>query len=117
MGEKDSRRILGPTSPEIIRVHKILTKIVQAMHDVLDLQNNYRVSAFVPGKENALQISDQNASVVLGHGAKSGLVSSHKRVRKLGLKYGTNHLDGLNWEVMVVDSNEKNAYYAGKRGD
>ncbi|KAL3536925.1 hypothetical protein ACH5RR_000291 [Cinchona calisaya] len=113
LAEEDSARILRPTSPETIRMHKILTQIVQAMHDMLGLQNNCKVSVFVPEKKNDLHIADRNASVVIGHGAKRDLARSNKRVGKLGLKCGTNHLDGLNWKVMVVDSDEDNAKYAG----
>lgn len=38
-------------------------------------------------------------------------VSSHKKARKLGVDYNTEHLDGLNWELLVVESVYDIAYY------
>lgn len=46
-------KILSPTSPEGVRVEKILGKILEGMYDVLGLpQHGYHVSVYSPEKND-----------------------------------------------------------------
>ncbi|CAL5360937.1 unnamed protein product [Camellia sinensis] len=96
--ENYKKSILPPSSAKSIRVQSILGEIVQAMYNGLRLEKNCNDS--------------DNTKVRV---EKLGNENDVKRVGKLGRRFATKHLDGLNWEVMVVDSSyTKNAYYIPK---
>ncbi|CAI9095573.1 OLC1v1031561C1 [Oldenlandia corymbosa var. corymbosa] len=121
---KHRRQILSPDRPESIRITRILKDILQATHQILGLKNDFQVSIYVPRKE--LQLKDPKDPTLPTridffkfHIDIIKYYSSHpnKRVqnkpqkvrRKFGIRYGTEHLEGLNWEVMVVDRPIENA--------
>ncbi|CAI9101604.1 OLC1v1038969C1 [Oldenlandia corymbosa var. corymbosa] len=121
---ENCQRILGAENPMSIRVARILREILQATHQALGLKNDFQVSVYVPRKE--LQIpKPRNEDEELGDFFKfqkkvrdyyksyPNQRVQHKplKVRKFGIKYGTQQFEGLNWEVMVIDDHIKNAAF------
>ncbi|KAH7862780.1 hypothetical protein Vadar_009443 [Vaccinium darrowii] len=103
-------KILPPDSPQSIRVQRILTKIVQGMHSGLRLEKDCAVR--VHERNNPVKMIPRGTgNELLVHNNKAMERSSQKRVRKFGWRFATKHLDGLNWEVMVVNSYTSNAFY------
>ncbi|CAI9108944.1 OLC1v1008657C1 [Oldenlandia corymbosa var. corymbosa] len=115
-------KILNAESPVAIRVTRILRGILQATHRSLGLKNDFRVSVYVPRKELQMpKLTDDDD--VIGDFFEfrkkvRNYYSSHpnKRVqnrplevRKFGIRYGTEHLEGLNWELMLIDDPVPNA--------
>ncbi|XP_028117102.1 mitochondrial metalloendopeptidase OMA1-like [Camellia sinensis] len=109
------KSILPPSSAKSIRVQSILGEIVQAMHNGLRLEKNCSVN--MCSSENPQVIMAVDGSGQQQHDfevrvEKLGNENDVKRIGKLGRRFATKHLDGLNWEVMLVDSSyTKNAYY------
>ncbi|KAL3517033.1 hypothetical protein ACH5RR_023935 [Cinchona calisaya] len=121
---KNADKILSPSSPESIRVHRILKQILRATHDRLGLKNDYRISVYKPREDLVRKANELGQTVWFntklivrelpnyGNNNTKNVKVKPRRVRKFGLmKYGTENLDGLNWEVMVVDSCIDNAGY------
>ncbi|CAL5331466.1 unnamed protein product [Camellia sinensis] len=109
------KSILPPSSAKSIRVQSILGEIVHAMHNGLRLEKNCNVN--MCSSENPQVIMAVDGSGQQQHDSevrveKLGNENDVKRIGKLGRRFATKHLDGLNWEVMLVDSSyTKNAYY------
>ncbi|XP_059636074.1 mitochondrial metalloendopeptidase OMA1-like [Cornus florida] len=89
----DPEIILPSTHPQSVRVQSILRDIVQGMHTGLGLNRHCYVSS--NGSEDALLVSREY----------------RKRPKESIIKFGTSHLEGLNWEVMLVESHVVNAEY------
>ncbi|CAL5382813.1 unnamed protein product [Camellia sinensis] len=109
------KSILPPSSAKSIRVQSILGEIVQAMHNGLRLEKNCSVNMCSSENPQVIMAVDgsrqrqQDSEVRV---EKLGNENDVKRIGKLGRRFATKHLDGLNWEVMLVDSSyTKNAYY------
>ncbi|KAH7864794.1 hypothetical protein Vadar_033941 [Vaccinium darrowii] len=103
-------KILPPDSPQSIRVQRILREIVQGMHSGLRLEKDCTVR--VHERNNPVKMIPRGTgNELLVHNNKAMGRSTQKRVRKFGWKFATKHLDGLNWEVMVVNSSICNACY------
>ncbi|XP_027157851.1 uncharacterized protein LOC113759472 [Coffea eugenioides] len=98
--------ILSPTSPEGVRVGKILGKILEGMYDGLGLQHDYHASIYSPEKIDCDHFS---MAVQSDDGQKE--ISPQRRDGRFGIRYGTKHVEGMNWEVMLVDSDFHNAEY------
>lgn len=115
--EEHRRKILPPNSPQSIRVQRILREIVQGMHSGLRLEKDCSVrvherknpAELTPGgtsrNEEALEAESYSITgneLLVCHKPKEGIMIQ-KRARRFGWRFATRHLDGLNWEVMVVD--------------
>ncbi|XP_058224081.1 mitochondrial metalloendopeptidase OMA1-like [Rhododendron vialii] len=112
--EEHRRKILPPNSPQSIRVQRILREIVQGMQSGLRLEKDSSVrvhelknpAELTPGgtsrKEEPLEAeSYSTGNELVCHKPKEAGIQ--KRARRFGWRFATRHLDGLNWEVMVVD--------------
>ncbi|XP_059636070.1 mitochondrial metalloendopeptidase OMA1-like [Cornus florida] len=97
MGKKNKDRILGATHPHSVRAQSILRNIVQGMHTGLELKRDCSVSGY--GSEGTLLVSRLHQE------------ESQTRPKTSIIKFGTMHLEGLNWQVVAVDSSDKNAAY------
>ncbi|KAE9460042.1 hypothetical protein C3L33_08057, partial [Rhododendron williamsianum] len=113
-GQEDEHRwkILPPNSPQSIRVQRILREIVQGMHSGLRLEKDCSVrvherknpAELTPSRKEERPLEAESYSTtgneLVCHKPKEGI---QKRARRFGWRFATRHLDGLNWEVMVVD--------------
>ncbi|XP_059636076.1 mitochondrial metalloendopeptidase OMA1-like [Cornus florida] len=97
MEKENKGRILGATHPHSVRAQSILRNIVQGMHTGLELKHDCSVSGY--GSEGTLLVSKVHKE------------ESQTRPKTSIIKFGTMHLEGLNWQVVAVDSSEKNAAY------
>ncbi|KAL3624486.1 hypothetical protein CASFOL_031154 [Castilleja foliolosa] len=97
---KNEKRILDPHSPEVARVMRVLTKIVQALNDGLRLRHDCRVSS-----ANRVGCENRNEEIIV---SKYG-----KDERRAPPEQSIEHLDGMNWEVAVVESDKFRATYHG----
>ncbi|GER26073.1 protease HtpX [Striga asiatica] len=101
-----------PHYPEIRQMRRLLVKLVQALSDGLRLQIDSRVTVnFV---DIGRVLTGRCESVVE---PRYGKKESHGCVDKLGklwdMKCDTEHLEGLNWDLTVFESEEPNMYYVG----
>lgn len=113
-GQEEEHRwkILPPNSPQSIRVQRILREIVQGMHSGLRLEKDCSVrvherknpAELTPSRKEERPLEAESYSTtgneLVCHKPKEGI---QKRARRFGWRFATRHLDGLNWEVMVVD--------------
>ncbi|KAK9274400.1 hypothetical protein L1049_019214 [Liquidambar formosana] len=126
--KKHERKILPLTDPKTIRVLAISREIIQALHNGLRLERECSVNGYAP--KSAIMSKDIRqgnliASKYLGaNGESKGNSSfegekvclkvaqrSEKQAPKLIWKPATKHLDGMDWEVVVVDHFIHNAVY------
>ncbi|XP_059636072.1 mitochondrial metalloendopeptidase OMA1-like [Cornus florida] len=97
MEKENKGRILGATHPHSVRAQSILRNIVQGMHTGLELKRDCCVSGY--GSKDTLLVSRVHQE------------ESQTRPKKSIIKFGTMHLEGLNWQVVAVESSDKNAAY------
>lgn len=91
--------IMPPTHPTRIRIESILVEIIDALNVGLKLKHKCTVS----GREVC-------SSHRTGSCNRRREELSHAMMKKVGMRYGTDHLEGRNWELILVDS-----YFDGDR--
>lgn len=119
-------KILPPLHPESIRVRLIAKDIIEALQRGLSLEHvwsepsyAWEVDAlFEQAEEEALKAFRMGLEETVPDkwkGDEGGLddkwvKKSRKKSEKQGFKPATQHLEGLNWEVLVVDEPVVNAF-------
>lgn len=117
-------KILPAIHPESVRVRLIAKDIIQALQRGIrheqswsDVQyGNTRADSDSPRSQDPWGITDEKAyPPELWHGKDEALddqwvKESRSSGKRSGEKVSTHHLDGLNWEVLVVDDKMVNAF-------
>ncbi|XP_057433696.1 mitochondrial metalloendopeptidase OMA1-like [Lotus japonicus] len=107
-------KMLPPTHPESVRVRMIAQDVINALRRGLrkenvwsDLENGRKALHVLAGNEGKVEGKWHREDEILDD---KWVQQSRKKGKEQGKEPDTSHLDGLNWEVLVVNEPLVNAF-------
>ncbi|GER29859.1 mitochondrial metalloendopeptidase OMA1 [Striga asiatica] len=100
---------LDPDIPEATYLLRLLVKLVRALSDGLRLQRDCRVSVTYVDREKVVR--GRCEQVVAPRYGKKENYQDCVDNKIWDLKYDTEHLEGLNWNLTVVEAGKPKLYY------